>query len=72
MAAYSGLRARCGGQYAYQSCQSLSSYCTPGVITNVMTTQYTQEAWCQHLHVAEEKGKPFTASSPSGQLVYQT
>lgn len=72
MAAYSGPRARCGGQYAYQSDQPLSSYCTLAVITNVMTTQYTQEAWCQHLHVTEEKSKSFTASSPSGQLVCQT
>ena len=65
MAAYSGPRARCRGQYAYHSLQSLSSSCTLGVITKVMTAHYTQEAWCQHLHVAEEKGKSFTASSPS-------
>ena len=72
MAAYSGPRARCRGQYAYHSYRSLSSSCTLGVITKAMTTHRTQGAWCQHLQAAEEKGKSSTSNSPSGQLVYQT
>lgn len=56
------------GEYEPTHHCSVQPYCMPGAVTKVTSPSYTQEVWCQHLHVADERAEPTKGKHLTSQL----